>query len=42
MKTGDVFYWDTNKAKGHFLRKKYHIFICPVDWMNDNTFFYII
>jgi hypothetical protein len=41
MKTGDIFYWDTNKAKGQDQRNKYHIFICPADWQEDNTFLFI-
>ena len=41
MKTGEIFIWETKKAKGHDLRSKYHIFICPVDWQEGNTFLFI-
>ncbi len=41
MKTGDVYYWDTDKAKGHASRWKYHIFICEMNWEFDTTFLFI-
>ena len=41
MRTGDVLYWVTDKAAGHDLRPKYHIFICESDWKEDNTFLFI-
>lgn len=41
MKTGDIYCWDTDKAKSHAQRKKYHIFICAADWQDDNTFMFI-
>ena len=41
MKTGEIFYWVTDKAKGHLSRPKYHIFICESDWKEDNTFLFI-
>lgn len=41
MRTGEVFYWITDKAKGHDSRPKYHIFICEADWKDDNTFLFI-
>lgn len=41
MKTGDIFYWNTGKAKGYESRQKYHVFICESDWKEDNTFLFI-
>lgn len=41
MKTGEIYCWDTDKAKNHAQRKKYHIFICAADWQDDNTFMFI-
>jgi hypothetical protein len=41
MNVGDIFVWDTNKAKGHDSRKKMHVFICVGDWSEDNTFLFI-
>lgn len=41
MNTGDVYYWETAKAKGHETRRKYHIYICDADWADDVTFMFI-
>jgi hypothetical protein len=41
MKTGEIFFWETKQVKGHDQRRKYHIFICPADWQEDNTFLFI-
>ena len=41
MNLGDVFYWTTSKAKGHDLRPKYHIYVCPADGWDDHTFLLI-
>lgn len=41
MKTGEIYCWDTDKAKNHAQRKKYHIFICATDWQDGNTFMFI-
>jgi len=41
MNLGDIFYWTTPKAKGHASRPKYHIYICPTDAWDDNTFLLI-
>ena len=41
MRTGEIYYWNTTKARGHDLRQKYHIFICDSDWQEDNTFLFI-
>jgi hypothetical protein len=41
MKTGDVFYWETTKARGHEKRFKYQIFICNADWEEGYTFLFI-
>jgi hypothetical protein len=41
MKLGEVYFWATDKAEGHGTRNKYHIFICPKDQVEDNTFLFI-
>ncbi len=41
MQLGDIFYWETDKAVGHDLRNKYHIYICEDDWQAGNTFLFI-
>jgi len=41
MKTGEIYCWDTDKAKSHAQRRKYHIFIGTADWQDDNTFMFI-
>jgi hypothetical protein len=41
MNIGDVFYWTTDKAVGHASRAKFHIYICPPDWVDDHTFLFI-
>jgi hypothetical protein len=41
MKLGEVYKWNTIKAKGHDNRDKYHIFIRPSDQEGDNTFLFI-
>jgi hypothetical protein len=34
MKLGQIFKWQTDKAKGHETREKYHVFICNLDGQN--------
>jgi hypothetical protein len=41
MNVGNIFYWVTDKAKGHETRAKYHLYICEGDWEEDNTFLFI-
>jgi hypothetical protein len=41
MKVGEVFVWETDKALGHTLRTKFHIFICPEDADDGHTFLFI-
>jgi hypothetical protein len=41
MNLGDIFYWVTEKAIGHDQRPKYHIYICPPDGWDENTFLLI-
>jgi hypothetical protein len=41
MNLGDVFYWTTEKVKGHDSRAKYHIYVCPSDSWDDHTFLLI-
>jgi hypothetical protein len=41
MQLGEIYLWETQKAEGHEKRKKYHVFICPLDAGGDHTFLYI-
>jgi hypothetical protein len=41
MRTGEIFYWTTDKARGYEARPKYHIFICDEDWEYGHTFLFI-
>lgn len=41
MKLGEVFFWETDKAIGHQLRNKFHIFICEEDGFDGHTFLFI-
>lgn len=41
MKTGEIYYWVTDKARGYVSRPKYHVFICEEDWQYGYTFLFI-
>lgn len=41
MNIGDVFYWVTDQAVGHDSRPKYHVYVCPSDWVDGHTFMFI-
>jgi hypothetical protein len=41
MNVGQVYAWETTKAKGYDYRKKMHIFICEADWEVENVFLFI-
>jgi hypothetical protein len=41
MKVGEVLVWETDKAAGHSLRKKFHIYICAADAFDGHTFLFI-
>lgn len=41
MKLGEIYVWETRQAAGHPLRKKYHIFLCEEDHVEDHTFLFI-
>ena len=41
MKIGEIYEWQTNKAKGYDSRKKMQVFICAGDWRDGNTFLFI-
>lgn len=41
MRTGDIYIWETDKARGHALRNKYHLFISEQNWQFENTFLFI-
>jgi hypothetical protein len=41
MNLGDIFYWITDRAIGHDARAKYHVYVCPPDWVDEHTFLFI-
>ena len=41
MKTGEIFFWNTTKARGHETRNKFHMFVRETDWQFGNTFLFI-
>jgi len=41
MNLGDIYVWETDQARGHERRNKYHVFICVGDWQEENTFLFI-
>jgi hypothetical protein len=41
MNIGEVYFWVTDQAKGHDIRPKFHIYVCPADWVDDHTFLFI-
>jgi hypothetical protein len=42
MKTGDIFVWVTDRAQGHALRKKYHVYICDAGWRAEGHAFLFV
>jgi hypothetical protein len=41
MQIGEIYVWETDKASGHWLRKKWQVFICAGNWQDDNTFLFV-
>ena len=41
MLVGEIYFWDTNKAKGHDSRDKYHLYICESQWDDGHAFLFI-
>lgn len=42
MKCGDIFLFNTEKAKGHPTRLKFHLFVCEGDWSTDGSVFLFV
>lgn len=42
MAIGKVYYWETDQAKGHEQRWKYHVYICESDWHAEGYAFAFI
>jgi hypothetical protein len=41
MLSGEIYFWDTNKAKGHDSRDKYHLYLCESQWDDGHAFLFI-
>jgi hypothetical protein len=41
MLVGEIYFWDTNKAKGHDSRDKYYLYICESQWDDGHAFLFI-
>src|SRR5438067_13548462 len=41
MLVGEIYFWDTNKAKGHDSRDKYHLYIGECQWEDGHAFLFI-
>lgn len=41
MLVGEIYFWDTNKAKGHDSRDKYHLYIGESQWDDGRAFLFI-
>jgi hypothetical protein len=41
MLVGEIYFWDTNKAKGHDSRDKYHLYITESQWDDGHAFLFI-
>jgi hypothetical protein len=42
MKIGDIYIWETDRAKGHNLRRKFHLYIGEAGWRDDGHAFLFI
>ena len=42
MKIGDIYSWETERATGHELRRKYHLYIGEAGWREDGHAFLFI
>jgi hypothetical protein len=41
MVVGEIYLWDTNKAKGHDSRDKYHLYVAESQWDDGHAFLFI-
>jgi hypothetical protein len=41
MLVGEVYFWNTDKAKGHASRDKYHLYIGECPWEDGHAFLFI-
>lgn len=41
MLVGEIYFWDTNKAKGRDSRDKYHLYIGECQWEDGHAFLFI-
>ena len=41
MLVGEIYFWDTNKVKGHDSRDKYHLYIGECQWEDGHAFLFI-
>lgn len=41
MQVGEIYFWDTNKAKGRDSRHKYHLYIAESAWDDGHAFLFI-
>lgn len=37
MKVGEIYYWNTDQAKGYATRPKYHLYVAEADWRLDGN-----
>lgn len=42
MNVGDIYVWETARATGHDLRRKYHLYIGEAGWRDDGHAFLFI
>ena len=42
MRVGDIYVWETDQAKGHELRRKFHIYIGEAGWREEGHAFLFI
>jgi hypothetical protein len=41
MLVGEIYFWETDKAKGHDSRDKYHLYIGECPWEDGHAFLFI-
>jgi hypothetical protein len=41
MDVGEIFLWNTDKAKGHESRDKYHLYVSECQWEDGHAFLFI-
>lgn len=42
MNIGDIYLWETDRAKGHALRRKFHMYVGEAGWKDDGHAFLFI